>query len=399
MSGKFKMVVLLLVAAFLLAGCGDGEEKIEVKTDLAARIGDETISERELEERLETLPHSQKVKFGSRPGKANLVDEIINERIIYREALEKKLQHKKDVKQRLDYTRRMILMKAYYQYIAENVEVTEEEIQDYYQNNQLEFKTEPTIRAQHIFTKDSLKAAKWKNEIENSTDPEVINRLAKEESEDTLTSKDLGNLGYFNPHGYIRFIGKDKKFGNAVEWLGVGQVSDIIHHNRGYSIVKVKEKEPSIIKALPEVREEIEKKLKEEKFEAAVAEEIERLREKYNPKNYIREEILKNTRTPDELWELAREETSPKNKIIYYRAIANSYPDDKLAAQALFMIGFTYAEEIGDLSFARRAFQELLEKYPEEEVSESARWMMDNLGKKALKFDSVEEMEKEIEKE
>jgi len=399
MSGNSRMVLLFLVAAFLLAGCGDGEEKIEVKTDLAARIGDETISEREVEERMGTLPHSQKLKFGTRAGKANLVDEIINERVIYREALEKKLQHKKDVKQRLDYARRMILMKAYYQYIAENIEITEEEIQDYYQNNQLEFKTEPTIKAQHVFTKDSLKAERWKSEIENSTDPETFNRLAKEESEDTLTSKDLGNLGYFNPHGYIRFIGKDKKFGNAVEWLEVGQVSDIIHHGKGYSIVKVKEKEPSIIRPLSEVKDEIEKKLRDEKFEKAVTEEIERLREKYDPKNYIRQEILKNTRTADELWELAREESSPKNKIIYYRAIADSYPDDKLASQALFMIGFTYAEEIGDLSFARRAFQELLEKYPEEEISESARWMMDNLGKKALKFDSVEEMEKEMEKE
>lgn len=399
MLKKISVIVFLLALNLAISGCGEEESKIEVKTDIAARIGDEKILERELEERLETLPYNQKKLFSGPAGKAKLADEMIKERMMYREALERKLQHKKSVKDRLEYARRAILINALYSDILDNVEVSNDEIQKYYEENQLEFKTQPTIKAQHVFTRDSLKAEKWLNEIKTSKDTETMNRIAKEESEDSLTSKDLGDLGFFNPNGYIRFIGKDPNFGRAVEWLEVGRVSDVIKHKKGYSIVKVKEKHPAIIEPLTDVREEIEKKLKEEKFDSVVESEMEALREKYQPKNYLREELLESTRTPQELWELAQEEDSPKNKIIYYRAISESYPDDKLAAQALFMIGFTYAEEIGDLSFARRAFKELLEKYPEAEIAESARWMLDNLGKKALRFDSVEDLEEEMKKE
>ena len=63
------------------------------------------------------------------------------------------------------------------------------------------------------------------------------------------------------------------------------------------------------------------------------------------------------------------------------------------------MIGFVYAEEVQDLVQARRTFDELLREYPDSEVAESARWMIDNLEKPHPKFESVDDMKEKMDAE
>jgi len=115
--------------------------------------------------------------------------------------------------------------------------------------------------------------------------------------------------------------------------------------------------------------------------------------------NFVREDIIRTTRTPEELWEMAQEESDDYTRIQYYRNIVNKYPDDKYAPQALFMIGFVYAEEVMDLVEARRTFDELLKKYPDSEVAGSARWMIENLNKPHPKFESVDHMKEKMEED
>ncbi|MDZ7859627.1 MAG: peptidyl-prolyl cis-trans isomerase [Candidatus Krumholzibacteriota bacterium] len=394
MSRNLFTVIIVICAVSFIAGCKGGDD-IEVKSGLVARLDDEVIKERELKARMKSLPYSQKKKYEGEAGRAELVDEMIKERVLYKAALENKIQNKESIRTKLDYARRAILIKAYYGYMAEKMECTDKEIKEYYDNHQLEFKNESTVRAQHIFSRDSLKAAEWKKRIESSDDPHIFNKIAKKESEDLSTSQNNGILGYFNPYGYINFVGKDRRFGNAVEWLSEGQISDVISYDKGYSIVKVLEKRPATIKPLSEVREDIIRKIKNRKIKEVIENEIKRLQKKYNAVNYLRQELIKNTRSAKELWELAQEEESPNKKIIYYRAISNGYPDHKFAPQSLFMIAFTYSEELSDYVFARRALNELFEKYPDSEIIESAKWLKENMGKNSLKLDSTGSIKKE----
>jgi predicted DNA-binding protein len=162
--------------------------------------------------------------------------------------------------------------------------------------------------------------------------------------------------------------------------------------------VKILKKKPATLKPIGDVRESIIKKIKGSKIKEVVVKEIERLEEKYHAVNYLREDLIKNTKSAEELWELAQDETSPQKKIIYYRAIANGYPDHKFAPQALFMTAFTYSEELSDFPFARRALEELFKKYPDSEIIESAKWLKENMGKKAFKLDSADDIKKEINK-
>jgi outer membrane protein assembly factor BamD (BamD/ComL family) len=135
------------------------------------------------------------------------------------------------------------------------------------------------------------------------------------------------------------------------------------------------------------------------KVEEAFKKEIDRLKQKYPTDNYVRETLKETTRTPEELWEMAQIEEEPHKRIEYYRNIVNLYPTHKNAPQALFMIGFVYAEDLQDFPMARRTFDELQQKYPESEMNESGKWMIENMGKPRPRFDSVEKMQKAMEDE
>ena len=123
------------------------------------------------------------------------------------------------------------------------------------------------------------------------------------------------------------------------------------------------------------------------------------MRGKYSPINYAQKYVLEITRTPEQLWEIAQAEDASYTRILYYRELVNRYPEHKYAPQALFMIGFVYAEELQDLVQARRTFDELLKDYPDSEVVESSKWMIENLYEDHPRFESLEGVQEHLEKD
>jgi peptidyl-prolyl cis-trans isomerase C len=398
---KRSMVALYFVLAgivVLVFSCSsDKREELRVTQNVAARVGDTKVYEDEVEKRFERIPDSQKKEFDGLDGRAKLVDLLIDELVIVEEALNKKLHRVGDVEEKLESARRAVLVSEYYtREIVGKIEIEEDEIQAYYDEHPEEFTMRAVLRAQHILSEDSLKCVEWKKRIDNGED---FNKIAKNESEDEITATANGSLGYFNADGYVKSIGYSLTFGRAVEKLEVGEISDVISHEKGYSIVKLNEKKPANLLPLSEVRKRIVDKLRGGKTTNAYEAELARLRKKYEPENYYWNKVKKTKKTPQEIWERAQLESDPYQRIQYYREIVNQYPDDKYAPQALFMIGFVYAEELQDLVQARRTFDELLGKYPEADVVDDAKWMIENMDKPHPKFESIENMQKQMDQQ
>ncbi|MDD3643113.1 MAG: peptidyl-prolyl cis-trans isomerase [Candidatus Krumholzibacteria bacterium] len=382
-------------AALLLAGCGGGEkEKLEVNAGLAARVGDVKITQKEIDDRIEKIGPQFRSRYTGREGRARYVDTVIDEELLYLAARETDLRYDDEVKEQLRQAEKNVLITAYYdREIRQKVDVTEKEIEQYYNEHWEEFLNRAIMKAQHLFSKDSLKVAGWKRRIDAG---EKFNDIAGRESEDETTAATGGNLGYFNPGGYVKFYGESKEFFDQIAHLEAGEISDVIVTKFGYSLVRINDKKPESPKPLSEVRAEIVEHLKGEKARTAVERELAALKDRHKPVNFVREEILETMRSPEQLWEMAQEEETPYARIQYYRNIVNHYPDHQYASQALFMIGFVYAEELQDLAQARRTFEELIKKYPEADVVESAQWMIDNLNTPHPKFESIEQMQERM---
>jgi outer membrane protein assembly factor BamD (BamD/ComL family) len=73
----------------------------------------------------------------------------------------------------------------------------------------------------------------------------------------------------------------------------------------------------------------------------------------------------------------------PQDRIELYRALVNRFPNDSVTVQAEFMIGFTYAEDVGDTDQAREEFEKFIARHPNHELATSAKWMMENMDKPA----------------
>ena len=387
--------IILMVLILGVYSCSRDEDgELKVTQNVAVRVGNTKITERELQERYEKLPDNQKKDYSGLEGKARLADLMIEEELIIAEAHDKKLHRKKNIEKAITEARRAILVTEYYKReIVGKIEIDEEEIQSYYDEHLEEFTTRAVLRAQYIFSEDSLKCLEWKKRLDAGED---FNKIAKNESEDPVTAVVNGSLGYFNPGGYIKSVGYSQMFGKSVAQLEAGEVSDVISFERGYAIVKLNEKRPPQQQPLSEVRKRIVDKLRGMKANTAYVTEIDRLRKKFEPENYYWEKVEKTRKTPEEIWEKAQLETDPYQRIQYYRNLVNHYPDDSYAPQALFMIGFVYAEEIQNLVQARRTFDELLESYAGSDIAESAKWMIDNMNNPHPQFESIENMKEHM---
>jgi TolA-binding protein len=78
--------------------------------------------------------------------------------------------------------------------------------------------------------------------------------------------------------------------------------------------------------------------------------------------------------------------------IMYFDQIIANYPAFEKLPYCLFLKGFIYENQMGNMDQAKEVYLEFLNKYPDHEMAESARFSIKNLGK------SPEELIKEFEK-
>lgn len=88
--------------------------------------------------------------------------------------------------------------------------------------------------------------------------------------------------------------------------------------------------------------------------------------------------------TPDLLYEAARTagyiRSFPK-AVDLYEWVYTRYPDYSKSSQALFMMAFTYDNEMKNVDKARGLYEEFLQKYPNDEFTDDAQVLLQNLGK------------------
>ncbi|MDU4933716.1 MAG: peptidylprolyl isomerase [Peptostreptococcaceae bacterium] len=153
--------------------------------------------------------------------------------------------------------------------------VTNDEMKKYYDENKDDFYIDQ-VEASHILIKtiddedkklsDEKKAeAKKKAEevLAKAKAGEDFSELAKEYSQDTVSAKNGGDLGFFKKGEMV------KPFEEAAFSMKVGEISDLVESDFGYHIIKVTDKEDRQ-KTFDEVKETIRKTLQDEKCDAQV---------------------------------------------------------------------------------------------------------------------------------
>lgn len=254
---------LWLACFTMLASCSSPLEE-----EVVARVEEAVLTAAELEN---LLPAELGVGEGPAE-KAQFVERWVEEQLLYREALDRKLDQNPRTQQLLEQARRDLLVAALLnaEFEGQDTQVSEATIQQYYAENQEDFRrTKPEIRALHILLATEADALAKRQALRNGASFEGLARL---HSLDQETKGRGGDLGYFSADD-------NPTLWEACRGLPFKALSGPIQTQHGYHLVQVLDRqEAGTTKELDQVRPQIVDALVRQDFHQRLAELIARLK-------------------------------------------------------------------------------------------------------------------------
>lgn len=166
--------------------------------------------------------------------------------------------------------KRQVIIGKLYDYVVKDVTVADDEINKYYQENLYDYTTQPNVmNLSHILVATQDEALKIKDEYDAG---KKFEDLAKQYSTDEGSKENgglLGDVEYNNDQ-------LDKTFLEYAKLVPEGMVSQPVHTQFGWHLIKVNKRTEYPAKPLSEVKDEIKSKLlsqkKSEKYSTQMAE-------------------------------------------------------------------------------------------------------------------------------
>ncbi|MBE3127367.1 MAG: peptidyl-prolyl cis-trans isomerase [Candidatus Atribacteria bacterium] len=245
---------------------------------ILASFGGQTITLGEFNQIWEQLPEEYKLQLD----KSILLDQVISEKLLIKEANNMGLEKDNDVLEQIKKMTEQILVQTLIQReILDKVDVNDEEVSEYYEQNKGSFTEKEQIHLYNISTANEEEAQVILEQLKAGGD---FSEIAKEKSTGSSAAQG-GDLGYLTKGTVIPEI-EEKIFALEIE-----ELSEVVKTDSVFNIFKITEKKPEIVKSLEEVKEEIIQTLLPTKQKEAFDNLLEELKGKVEIE--INEEALK----------------------------------------------------------------------------------------------------------
>lgn len=206
--------------------------------NIRAKVEDLEITQDDVQNFINMLSPEARIQFSNEEGFNKITDELVNQELLYLDALDKKLDEDPAFIKEVELAKINILKQFALANLFKDLEVTDDELQEYYESHKQHFTRPMQINASHILVDSEEEAKEIKGRIEAG---ESFESLAEELS--NCPSKEAGgNLGTFSPGQMV------KEFDEVCQEIEVGKLSDPIKTQFGYHIIKVNDRQdPSTI--------------------------------------------------------------------------------------------------------------------------------------------------------
>lgn len=239
---KTRISVVLLAAFWCLTGC----DKSEDRGPVVATVGEESLT---LQELLEEIPDHIRANLTSVEIREFIL-RWINKQVLYQEALERELDEDADVRKELQKVKKELMINKLMELTVDNdVSVSDDEIEAYYEANKDRFVLEEDIaHAYHIVVETQSQANEVRRRLNQGENFEDIFTDVKSDS----VNDEHWDLGWFRRDDVIPEIA------NVVFKMAVGSHSYPFKSDFGYHIVKLIERQKEgEVRHLDAVNEEI----------------------------------------------------------------------------------------------------------------------------------------------
>ena len=256
--------VMIVVPLLMIGGgftCDGGKQPAErpEARDVVARVNGAVLSREELDDALPEFPGGGY----SQGDKSDYVEQWIEEELLYQQAIREGLQNDEEIRKKISQFERMLLeQEVLRRHLDGKIEVTDEEVGEYYEKNRDSF-----IREEDEYQIDKLV---FQNE---EVAKEVVGELrVSPERYDELISSDayaglitVVDLGFFSQSEMLEALG------DQAEDFGVGDVTPQIVSSSGscYALRAVEFRPKGTVRDLSEVEDQIRNILVQAKSEEA----------------------------------------------------------------------------------------------------------------------------------
>jgi peptidyl-prolyl cis-trans isomerase C len=248
-----KLFTVAILAAALF-GCQGGTPSGVTKTEgkkegpVMAEVNGGTITTGDFERELKNLPEYLKTMADTPQGRKEMLDTMVIRELILQQASKDGLDKGPEIEEKLqDLKKRLIVESFLKKKVEAEAQVSDTDLQKFYEQNKDKFKSGEQMKASHILVKTEKEA---KDILALLKAGGNFEELARKNSVDSSSAKG-GDLGWFGKGSMV------PAFEKAVLALKENQVSGIVKSDFGFHIIKLTGKRAAGIRPLEEVKDQI----------------------------------------------------------------------------------------------------------------------------------------------
>lgn len=243
---------------------------------LVAIVNGKEIFEQDVLKFLNDMGPQMAMQFQSEEGIQRVVEELVNQELLYLDAVDSKMEEEEEYKELLDLTKANLLKNYAFNKMIGKETATKEEVEAFYNEHKADFQRPEMVNASHILIDSEEKAKEIVEEINSG--------LSFEEAAmkySSCPSKEKGgNLGEFGRGQMV------PEFEVAAFEMEEGTISDPVKSQFGYHIIKLNEKTSESLSTFEEVKDEITNQVIRMKQQDKYMDKVNQLTEKYEVKRF-----------------------------------------------------------------------------------------------------------------
>jgi len=398
------LLALLSVSAVFLIGCSGGPKPAQ-GTGAASRpgaagkakvwrpaardtlgpivaiVGGRKITRHDVDSLIATAPPSAQSQLRDPQGYRDVVKRMVIQEAMYNAAVRAGLERDSSYLAQVKLSARDVLMRRFYEVKIQALPAIDDSaLESYYKANPSEFAIHARAKVRHIVVPTRAKALEIRRALEKGA---LWDQTCAKYSTDKTTKADGGLIGWIAKDSYlVPGIGKAPEIVAAAYSLPIDQVSQPLKSGAGWHLIRVETREGETIQPFEATKSRILTRLRSQQRESYGKAFTDSLLQNSNSTIFddsIRVALVPS-KTAEDYFKEAQAAVTPLQRIELYKELVKRYPDEKVSVQAQFMIGFTYAEEMGEYDLARKEFEEFLRVHPDSDLAGSAKWMIENMG-------------------
>jgi len=271
----------------LIVGCNEKKseeaQKVSKSTgEVLAEVNGTSITTDDFKKEMENLPPYLKPMTETPEGKKEMLETMVIRELIVQQAKKDGVDKSPVVAEKLEDIKKRLVVEAYLKKkVEEQSNISDADLQKFYNENKDKFKSGDQIKASHILVKDEKTAQDILGKLKSGGSFE---ELAKKHSMDSAGAKG-GDLGWFGKGSML------PEFEKAAFGLKEGETSGIVKTKFGFHIIKLTGKRPAGQREFAEVKEQIKAALlptKQQEVFQKLKDEL-----KKSSKYTIKEDVLK----------------------------------------------------------------------------------------------------------